>query len=49
MNDRQAILRLEYAKLWIERQGEEGENNSIPGKFRALVALKEVIEYLQEG
>ena len=39
---------LEYAKVWIEDQGEKGRNNSIAGKFRALLGVENALKYLKE-
>jgi len=40
---------LEYAKIWIMDQGEKGRNNSIAGKFRALLGVENALKYLKEA
>ena len=39
---------LEHAKDWIMDQGEKGRNNSVDGKFRALLGVENALKYLKE-
>jgi len=41
------LVGLEYAKVWIMDQGEKGRNNSIAGKFRALLGVENALKYLK--